>query len=343
MAYKLVLLALVTLLLGGFMMTGCAERVGPWELERLYQTPRVFPAPGFEEEGVRALWYEGLPFTGHPTRVFAWYGVPETKPGERVPAVVCVHGGGGTAYADWVRWWVDHGYAAIAMDLEGGANSEGRFKNRWSGPPNAGYGDIDQPVEDQWMYHAVADVALAHSLIRSFPEIDPERIGVAGISWGGVITANVMGVDTRFRFAIPTYGCGFQMDCTPAFQSFFKRYEGTPKYQAMLRGTAPLILHRAKLPALWVSGPDDFAFSLKAREESADAQRGPNWFLIPVGFAHGHYVGWQVEEMAQFADSIVKKGVPFPAVEPPVRVGKEAVGEVQVKTADRESRVLFHD
>ena len=29
-----------------------------------------------------------------------------------------------------------------------------------------------------------------------------------GISWGGVITSTVIGIDDRFAFAIPTYGCG---------------------------------------------------------------------------------------------------------------------------------------
>jgi len=41
----------------------------------------------------------------------------ETK--EKVPAVVLVHGGGGTAFADWVKMWTACGYAAIAVDLEG--------------------------------------------------------------------------------------------------------------------------------------------------------------------------------------------------------------------------------
>ena len=33
-----------------------------------------------------------------------------------------------------------------------------------------------------------------------------------GVSWGGVITSTVMGIDSRFAFAIPTYGCGHMAD-----------------------------------------------------------------------------------------------------------------------------------
>ena len=57
------------------------------------------------------------------------------------------------------------------------------------------------------MYHAVADTILAHSFYVH-TRIDSENIGVMGISWGGVIVSTVVGIDTRFSFGIPTYGCG---------------------------------------------------------------------------------------------------------------------------------------
>ena len=54
-----------------------------------------------------------------------------------------------------------------------------------SGPYRTGiYGDSDKPLKDQWMYHAVADTILAHSLLRSHPRVDSENVGVMGISWG---------------------------------------------------------------------------------------------------------------------------------------------------------------
>ena len=33
--------------------------------------------------------------------------------------MVLVHGGGGTAFAEWVKAWTSRGYAAIAMDTCG--------------------------------------------------------------------------------------------------------------------------------------------------------------------------------------------------------------------------------
>ena len=159
------------------------------------------------------MFYDGSPWHGKPTRVFAYYGLPKIAPGAKVPGMVLVHGGGGTAFDVWVRLWNSRGYAAIAMDTCGCVpiGSYGKWQRHDAGGPPGwgGFNQVDEPAEDQWTYHAIADVVLAHSFWRSLPQVDPERIGVTGISWGGYLTCIVSGVDSRFRFAVPVYGCGF--------------------------------------------------------------------------------------------------------------------------------------
>ena len=91
----------------------------PWDLKALSRVPKTYAAEGFPAKGLKALFYEGPPYRGKPTRVFAWYGEPKLEPGRKVPAMVLVHGGGGTAFEAWVRQWVRRGYAAIAMDTSG--------------------------------------------------------------------------------------------------------------------------------------------------------------------------------------------------------------------------------
>ena len=181
----------------------------------LSRTPKVYEAHT-QEPGVRALYFESVPWRGKPTRVFAYYGAPA---GKKLPGMVLIHGGGGTAFAEWVRLWNKRGYAAIAIDTSGNVPEKAADDQPWSpskkrhefgGPEGwGGFTQIDEPIQDQWSYHAVAAALLAHSLIRSFPEIDAKRIGVTGISWGGYLTDIVSGVDPRFRFAVPVYGCGF--------------------------------------------------------------------------------------------------------------------------------------
>lgn len=144
--------------------------------------------------------------------------------------MVLIHGGGGTAFAEWAWLWARRGYAAIAMDLGGckpidpvydangvpvlnqtaKADTRTRLPN---GGPNQGHPEkfdsIGGDISDDWPYHAAASVIRAHSLLRSFPEVIADRTAVTGISWGGYTTCLVASLDDRFKAAVPVYGCGF--------------------------------------------------------------------------------------------------------------------------------------
>ena len=117
---------------------------------------------------LKPILYAGPDYQGKPTKVFAWLGLPE-KSGGKIPAVVLVHGGGGTASKAWVQNWNNHGYAAISMSLEGQTDQSQRLP--YGGPARPGiFGDSIVPIKDQWMYQCVADAALAAALLRSLPE-----------------------------------------------------------------------------------------------------------------------------------------------------------------------------
>ena len=258
----------LTAILGLLLLSAASQEKVAWDLEALGKAPKTAPAEGFDVEGLRSLTYEGLPHQGKPTRVFAFYGAPKVEgPSTRlgaskVPAMVLVHGGGGTAFADWVKLWVSRGYAAIAMDLCGALPR--KAKNGWErhpdgGPPGwGGFDQIDRPERDQWTYHAVADVILAHSLLRSFPEVDADRIGITGISWGGYLTCIAASVDARFKFAAPVYGCGFLGDNSTWLGTFEKM--GKEKAAKWLGLWDPSQhLPRAKMAFPRGNGPNDFA------------------------------------------------------------------------------------
>ena len=84
------------------------------------------------------------------------------------------------------------------------------FAMHHGGPPGwGGFDQVDSPRADQWTYHAVADVILAHSLLRSLPEVDADRTGVTGISWGGYLTCIVAGVDADLNLPFQSMAAGF--------------------------------------------------------------------------------------------------------------------------------------
>ena len=315
-----------------------AEHKLPWSRAELVTAPRTFEAPPSAEPGVRTILFAGPPYQGKPTRVFAYYGAPSRRGTEKLPAMVLVHGGGGTAYAEWVRMWNARGYAAIAMDTVGTipeaaaepqkAWNPARRRHEFSGP--AGWGDfahVDLPPQDQWTYHAVAAVVRAHSLLRSFPEVDPKRIGLTGISWGGYLTSIVAGVDARFRFAAPVYGCGFLGEDSAWLKDFANL--GPQRAQRWLNLWDPSqYLGRSKMPMLWVNGTNDFAYP----PPSYRLAKGPRTLAYRVRMPHGHLDGAKPEEIFQFADAILGKGPP------PVRITGQGTERNQMGAATLERR-----
>ncbi|MDP7290157.1 MAG: hypothetical protein QGH94_19395, partial [Phycisphaerae bacterium] len=119
---KLLLTVTIAVMLTGRLnaATKAPKRVIPWDIPALSKAPEVHPTTERPAKGMRAFFYEGADYKGKPTHVFAYYSAPKGKaPAGGWPAVVCAHGGGGTAYPEWVKYWNSKGYAAIAMDLEG--------------------------------------------------------------------------------------------------------------------------------------------------------------------------------------------------------------------------------
>jgi hypothetical protein len=170
MRILLVLLAITTtgIALGG-------NKVGPFDLDALYQTPKWEETDLAKKGDMTGILYSSIPCQGKPVQVFAYYSTPKgNAPEGGWPAVVCAHGGGGTAFDRWVRMWNKHGYAAISMDLEGhlpinADKGKGRKPTPNPGPSRVGvFHDYAKPLDQQWYYHAVSQVILANSLLRSF-------------------------------------------------------------------------------------------------------------------------------------------------------------------------------
>ena len=153
------------------------------------------------------------------------------------------------------------------------------------------------------MYHAVAGTILANSLLRSMPEVDESKVGLTGISWGGVITSTVMGIDQRFAFAIPVYGCGHLFDADNQYQRALGNNDLYKKvWDPMVR------MHRATMPALWLSWPGDKHFPLDSQAACYNVAPGDHMIALIPGMKHGHAAGWKPLESYVFAKSVVNEG-----------------------------------
>jgi len=294
-----------------------------------------------QDQPIHSLLYGGEVFKGKPTEVFAFYASPITlgdaKPGETFPGVVLIHGGGGTAFAQWVHLWAKRGYAAIAMDLSGmrppapeydkatglaigPRRNKGRVRLKNGGPLHGHpqkFDSIGGAINDDWPFHAVANVVRAHSLIRSFPEVDKDRTAVTGISWGGYTTCLAASLDDRFKAAVPVYGCGFlhqgesvQKQAIDALME--RRMDWVRAYDP---GS---LLPRCSVPILFVNGTNDKHYPLDSYMKSFQVVPGEKQLRITVKMPHGHQPGWEPPEIGKFIDAKCRDGIPLPVPGTPV-------------------------
>jgi dienelactone hydrolase len=283
--------------------------------------------------------------------VFAYFATPASigtdpaaVPGEKAapacpwPGIVLVHGGGGTAFPEWVTLWARRGYAAIAMDLAGcRPDPEATRKNATIRLPDGGPGQdhrdkfdtIATPeLDDDWPYHAVANVIRAHSLLRSLPGVDPDRTAITGISWGGYTTCLVASLDGRFRAAVPVYGCGHLRDNSCWLGEFARLGPDQSARWARLYDPQNY-LPACRVPIFFVNGTNDFAYPLDSFMKShADVRRAAKNVRIEVDMKHGHEAGWAPPEIGAFVDAALLGKPGLPMLDPPVVDGGRARSRV---------------
>ena len=316
-----------------------ARQTGPWNLQALSKPPAV--TWGATNGLVQELFYEGEPFEGRPTRVFAYLGRPATRSVGKLPGMVLVHGGGGKAFKEWAEHWAKKGYVALAMDLSGNGPS-GRLPD---GGPDQADGEkfhnfTEAQAGEMWTYHAVADVVRGDSLLRSLPDVNAERIGITGISWGGYLTCIVAGVDPRFKVAVPVYGCGFLGDNSVWKDGSLARM--TPESRALwLHLFDPSqYLGNVRCPTLFVNGTSDFAYPLDSYQKSYRLVPA-KWrhVSVAVNRPHGHI--WTFPEVDAFVDSVLDGKPPLVRVGAPVVVNGRLMAKLDRTIAPKEVSLCY--
>lgn len=283
-----------------------AGRADAFDKAKLYQAPKEHPLAKFGGNGVKASMLEGVDCAGKPTRFFVYYGLPKgASESKKVPGIVLVHGGGGTAFDFWVRTWTARGYAAIAMDNCGGVPPRereiGRLSHRFSGPDGWGnFEAAEKPERDQWPYQAISCVILSHSFLRSLPEVDASRIGITGISWGGYLTACTAGIDDRFLFAVPVYGCAYLYDHSVWSDSMHRLGATGRKWHDLW--DAANYLPNAKMPMLWCAGSNDHFFPLDSWQRGYRLPAVKPQLACKVRMVHSHPPQGDPPEITAFAD-----------------------------------------
>lgn len=239
------------------------------------------------------------------TWVYAAVGVPKTaKPVGGYPAIVLVHGGTGRVFEEWISYWTDKGFVALALDMySNGLAKEGeeivKTVNPLGGPNETRTGSLYDGVEvkeNSWVYHSVSNIVLCNNLLREREDVNKTQIGITGISWGAVAVNIVAGVDKRFNAFAPVYGSGYLYE-----DSFWldKGSFGGSKFEQWIAMYDPSsYLPYATKPILFVSGINDNCFSVEARAKSYALPKGKVFYSQREGLWHGWTWGQTYEIVA---------------------------------------------
>ena len=263
---------------------------------------------------IKAITYDAVEIDGKKTKAFAYLGYPEgAKAGDKLPAVVLVHGGGGHAYADWVKYWNDNGYVAIAMDNTGYFPNNGDWvwglennpdfneEGYTSAPNNDNHLTSDLPLEDQWMYHAVAQTILARNILMADETVDAGKVGITGISWGGKITALTIGF-AKFAFAIPQYCSGY-LDASLTHNA--NHSTNTVGFKYLWKSEDRF--DNIDFPVLWLQWTKDTSAAITSTTLCYLATEDVSQMVLRMNWGHGH--DWTTAiETVRFADWAVKGG-----------------------------------
>lgn len=204
--------------------------------------------------------------------------------GKKLPLILYIHGGpvGQDAFDfDLSRQILaGDGYLVAAVNYRG---SSGRGL------------DYSKAIWADWGDKEVVDLHGAVDWLVKSGIVDSARMGVAGWSYGGILTDYLIASDTRFKAASSGAGTGFTLSLY-GVDEYITQYtnEIGPPWKAIDRylkiGYPLLKADRIKTPTLFMSGDKDFNVPTAGSEQMYQALRTlsiPTQLIIYPGQFHG--------------------------------------------------------
>lgn len=193
------------------------------------------------------------------TEIDVWAILPEGE--GPFPVLLNVHGGPATQYGfgffDEFQVYAGAGYAVVACNPRGSSGRGFAFARAVRGP---GWGEVDL---------ADIDAALQSALDR-YPQLDRDRIGIMGGSYGGFMAAWATGHDQRYGSAIVERA----LLSFPSFAGtsdigpfFGPNYIETTELQPMWAKSPLAVADRIRTPTLIIHSEDDFRCPIEQAEQ----------------------------------------------------------------------------
>jgi dipeptidyl aminopeptidase/acylaminoacyl peptidase len=207
------------------------------------------------------------------------------KAGQKVPTILFIHGGpngqDGHNFAFERQWFAAHGYAEINVNYRG---SSGRGQ------------DYAKAIFADWGHLEVVDLLGAVDEVVKMGVADPNKLGIGGWSYGGILTDYTTATDSRFKAAISGAGSAAPLSYYGADQ-YILQYDfelGVPwkARDLYLKLSYPLLEadKRMHTPTLYMGGTNDFNVPIIGGEQLYQALKSlhiPTELIVYPGQFHG--------------------------------------------------------
>lgn len=290
----------------------------------------------WNEHGARytELMFTGMTHEGSKVRVYAISSAPEGQ--KNLPGILHIHGGGQTVSPGWLRFWNDRGYAALTFNWGGKWPGRDKFTD-WGKLTQGNHQTVGTMLmatkpsvrESSWyLWTRVSRRAL--TWLERMEEVDPNRLGIFGVSMGGTIIWPFAAVDTRVKAACAIYGVGWNT---------YPDELGTPdpaqhnpdvkRWRALMEPESYARLVRC--PILFLDATNDQHGKMDwAFQTLAPVPADVRWAFTPR-YRH-HIAAEQGIDLPRWMDAYLKGGVKFPrAPVADVQLGTDGIPRLTLK------------
>ncbi len=278
-----------------------------------------------EENGVvsKEFYFTSEVAGGEPYRIYAIYSAPKTS--GKVPAILYIHGATGTADRAMVAEWVKRGYACLSFDWTANPKDKQFKRTQFSK-----FGDLTEadsggsfvsPPERSRMHQTIIAARRALSWLQLQPEVEPDKLGVLGISWGGFASLLLNGIDDRIKALVNVYGAGFYQEFGLNGGCFGVTgpLQVLPREQQVewLSHFDPAhYLSKAHAPTLMFTGTNDMFFWLPLVMKTFEALPVEKRLILEPSINHTIAKGAIIETSAQWFDLFLRKsGEAWPTID----------------------------
>jgi dipeptidyl aminopeptidase/acylaminoacyl peptidase len=204
------------------------------------------------------------------------HGLLTTPPGyvagTKIPMLLRIHGGPNGqdqhSFAFERQWFAANGYAVLAVNYRGSSGRGSKFS---------------KAIAADWGHYEVDDLHAMVDQVVKMGVADPDKLGVGGWSYGGILTDYMIASDTRFKAATSGAGTAFTVAFYGTDQYIIQYdYEIGPPWDPKAWETYQKLsypfLHadRIKTPTLFLGGERDFNVPVQGGQQMYQALRSLN-------------------------------------------------------------------